>query len=151
MSAGLRFLISVVVAAVVFGVVVWYDAGFLAQAREEASATFSSSSTIWLTTLGTLLIAGAAMLYAGLAWWAESLLVSIGFLLAGLLETLIQALVFGNYGLPDAVRDNGSGWLLWTTGPLGAASILGAALAVAGVVGIYRWLITRQAAEVEAR
>jgi hypothetical protein len=135
-----------VAAAVVFGVVVWYDAGFLAPAQHEAQASFSVSSVVWLMALGTLLVAGAVILFAGLAWWAESLLASIAFLLAGLLETLLYPLVFGNYGLPDAVQYNAVGWLQWTSGPLSTASILGAALAVAGLVGIYRWLITRQAA-----
>lgn len=146
MSGRTRWVIALGVAAVVFALVVWIDAGILQRARQEASATFTMGSFLWLWVLANLAVAAAAILFGGLAWWSQSLLVSLVFLLAGLAETLTLPLVFGNYGLPDALNYNLVGWTQWTSGPTNAALIMGAALATAGVIGIYRWLTTRQVA-----
>ena len=133
-----RWVVALIVAAVVFAAVVWFDAKVLHDAQKEAAAQFEMSGFLWLASLGAFAVAAAAIIFGGLAWWSRSLLVSAVFLIAGLAETFVQPIVFSNLG-PQAVRDLLSSWLIGTSGTLGAAMILGAALAVAGFVGLIAW------------
>jgi hypothetical protein len=150
MSSRTRGIVAVVVAAVVFFALAWVDAAVLARGRDQALATFSMGSYLWVAALGTLAVAGSAILFAGLAWWSRSFVASVVFLLAGAAEMLVQPLVFtfaGDWllGLNIAL----SWWIINTDGPLNAALFLGAALIVAGLIGLYRWATTRRLAVVD--
>ena len=150
MSPRARGLIAVAIAAVVFVALTWIDAAVLARGRDEALAAFNIGSYVWLGTLGTLVVAAAAILFGGLAWWSRSLLASAVFLVGGAAETLVQPVVFSFTGdWPLGLNQALTWWLTRTTGPVGAAAILGAALVVAAFIGLYRWATTRRLAVVD--
>lgn len=150
MSPRLRSVIAVLIAAVVFFALTWLDAAVMARGRDEALATFNMGSYMWLAAIGALAIAAAAILFAGLAWWSRSLVASVVFIVGGAAEMLVQPVVFtfpGEWllGLNYAL----SWWITSTSGPLSAATTLGAALVVAGFIGVYRWAFTRRLAVVD--
>lgn len=150
MSPRARGLVAIAIAAVVFFALTWVDAAVMARGRDQALATFQMSSYLWLGTLGVLAVATAAILFAGLAWWSRSLAASVVFVLGGAAQMLVQPILFtfpGDWtlGLNQAL----SWWLSSTSGPIGAAPMLGAALVVGGVVGLYRWATTRRLAVVD--
>jgi hypothetical protein len=143
-------LVTIAIAALVFFGLTWADAAVLARGRDEALATFNMASYIWLGTLGMIVITTAAIFLSGLAWWARSLAASVVFVLGGAAQMLVQPVVFtftGDWilGLNQAL----SWWIVSTSGPLNAAMILGAALIVAGVIGLYSWATTRRLAVVD--
>lgn len=150
MSPRTRGIVAVGIATVVFFALTWLDAAVMARGRGNAMATFNMGSYMWLAALGALAIAAAAILFAGLAWWSRSLVASVVFVVAGALEMLVQPVVFtftGEWflGLNYAL----TWWVTTTSGPLNAAATLGAALVVAGVIGLYRWAFTRRLAVVD--
>ncbi|MEA2675891.1 MAG: hypothetical protein QOJ81_32 [Chloroflexota bacterium] len=150
MSPRTRGVGAVLVAALVFAILTWLDAAVLARGRAEALATFNIGSFVWLGTFGTVAIAAAAILFGGLAWWSRSLLASAAFLIGGAAETLVLPVVYSFTGdWPLGLNQALIWWLTTTTGPLNAANVLGAALVVAGVIGLYRWAFTRRLAVVD--
>lgn len=150
MSPQARGLVVVAIAGVVFFALTWLDAAVMARGRGQAMATFNMGSYMWLAALGALAIAAAAILFAGLAWWSRSLVASAVFIVGGAAEMLVQPVAFtftGEWilGLNYAL----SWWITSTSGPLNAATTLGAALVVAGLIGLYRWATTRRLAVVD--
>ena len=145
MSPRTRGLAVIAIAAVVFAALVWADAAVLARGRDQALATFNMSSFIWLLTAANLVVVAAAILFAGLAWWSRSLLASIVFLLGGAAQTLVVAAVFTFTGdWPLGLNLALSWWITTSAGPANAATILGAGLIIAGLIGFYRWAFTRR-------
>ena len=135
-----RWVIALVVATAAFAAVVWLDADVLDQARHAAAASFDEGVLQWLFPLTGLSIAAGVLLFGGLAWWARSLVVSLVFLVAGLVQLVAQSLLFGTSVLADGLTPPLLTWLLDTKGPLNAELILSAGLAIAGVIGLVSWL-----------
>ena len=149
MSPRVRGLAATAVAAVVFIALTWFDSSVLASGQDEAQATFNVGY-VWLSALGTLAIATATIAFAGLAWWSRSFLASLVFLVtgaAGLLVSPVLSTFPGDW--PYYLNMTLTWWLNTTSGPLHAASILDAALVVAGLIGFYRWAFTRRLAVVD--
>jgi hypothetical protein len=147
LSPRVRWLIAVFFAAVVFGVLVWFDANMLKNAQQEAAAFFRLANYMWVQAGATVVVAGAVILYAGLAWWARSLVCSIIFFVGGLAELLVLPTVFTFTGdWPLGINLALTWWVTTTSGPLNAAQLLGGALVLAGAIGFYRWAFTRQLA-----
>jgi hypothetical protein len=145
MSPRTRGIVAVAIATLVLFALIWLDVGALANARDQASATFRIGNYAWLGALGAVAVAAAAILFAGLAWWSRSLVASVAFVVAGAAGTLAMPLVFGVPGeWPLGLNYALSWWITTTSGPLGAAPTLAAALVVAGVIGLYRWAVTRR-------
>ena len=150
MSPRARGLLTIGIAALVFFALTWVDAAVMARGRDEALATFQMSSYLWLGSVGVLAVATAAILFAGLAWWSRSLAASVVFVVAGAAQMLVQPILFTFPGdWPLGLNQALTWWLISTSGPLGAAPMLGAALVVAGIIGIYRWATTRRLAVVD--
>jgi hypothetical protein len=149
MSPRTRSVVAVLVAAVVFAVLTWFDTTVVKQSEADASATFTLGSMLWLYTLGSLAVAAATILFAGLAWWSRSLVAGAVFLLGGAAEVLIQLVPFTGGPWPLNLHLALLWWANLTNGPLRAAYALGAALLVAGVIGLYRWAFTRRLAVVD--
>jgi hypothetical protein len=107
-------------------------------------------SVVWLGALGGLAVAAAIVLYAGLAWWARSLIASAVFVLVGAALTLVFPIYLTFPGPWPLNLDQAFLWWLTTAyGPLNSGNSLGAGLAVAGVIGLYRWATTRRLAVVD--
>jgi hypothetical protein len=147
MSPRARWMVAVVIAGVVFFALTWLDAAVLAGERERAAATFNMGSYMWLWALGTLAVMAAAVLFTGLAWWSRSLAGSVIFLMGGAAAMLVAPVVFTFTGdWPLGLNLALSWWVITTGGPPSAATLLGAALVIAGFIGIYRWATTRRLA-----
>jgi len=151
MSPRVRWVIAVFAAAVVFGLLVWLDAIVVnnAQPRPEEVGAFyiRNPGGVQLLALGSVAVAAAAILYAGLAWWSRSLTASLIFVVGGAAELLVAPTLYmypGDWAY--YLNLTLTWWLSTTAGPLNAAQILGGALVVAGAIGIYRWAFTRQLA-----
>jgi hypothetical protein len=149
MSPRVRWLIAFAVAAVVFAVVVWLDAIVVknAQPPPPDPMIIPNPGGVLLLAFGSVVAAGAAILYAGLAWWSRSLTASVIFFVAGLAELLPAPALYMYPGdWPYYLNLTLTWWLDTTSGPVRAAQILGGALVVAGAIGFYRWAFTRQLA-----
>jgi hypothetical protein len=139
MSPRWRWIVALVLAAAVFAAATWLDSKALIEARSQAAASFEEGALPWLVALVAFAIAAGGILFAGLAWWSRSALVGFVFLVTGLAEFLSQPIVVSGTALPGWLDQPLKTWLWSTSGPMSAAFILGAALAVAGVVALYRW------------
>lgn len=151
MSPRIRWVIAVLVAAAVFAVVVWLDAVVIKNAQpkpEEVGAFYiRNEGPVLLLAFGSIVIGGAAIAYATLAWWSRSLTASLIFFVGGVAELLVApALYIYPFDWPYYLNLTLTWWLERTTGPLNAAQILGGALVVSGAIGLYRWAFTRQLA-----
>ena len=134
MSPRLRWVVAALIAAAVFAVLVWLD-------------TNLNPGEAWLHAFGSVAVGGAAILYAGLAWWSRSLTASVIFFVGGAAELLVSpALLTFPGDWPYYLNMTLTWWTDTTTGPVNAAQVLGGALVVAGVIGLYRWAFTRQLA-----
>ena len=147
MSPRVRWVIAVLVAAITFGVLVWFDAEPMKHAQQDAAAFFHLANFMWLYAAAVIVVAGAAVLFAGLTWWSRSLMGSVIFFVGGAAQLLVMPLVFTFTGdWPLGLNLALSWWIQTTSGPLNAAQILGGALVIAGAIGFYRWAFTRQLA-----
>ena len=150
MSPRLRWVVAVAIAAGVFAVVVWLDAVVIkngpATTPPEAGQIYNSGG-VWLHAVGSVVIAGAAIAFATLAWWSRSLTASVIFFVAGAAELFVAPTLLTFPGdWPYYLNMTLRWWLDTTTGPLNAEQILGGALVVSGAIGLYRWAFTRQLA-----
>ena len=150
MSPRARGLTAIVVGALLFAVLVWFDADPLKHAQQEAAAFFRLTNYMWLYAFSLPVVVGGVILYSGLAWWSRSLAASLVFLLGGAAELTVLPVVFTFTGdWPLGLNQAMSWWVITTSGPLNAAGILGAGLFIAGFVGLYRWAVTRRLAVVD--
>jgi hypothetical protein len=149
-SSRARGLVAIVIAAIVFGVLVWFDADPLKHAQQEAAAFFRLQNFMWLNAVSLVVVVGAAIAYGGLAWWSRSFAAGLVFLLGGIAELLVAPIVFTFTGdWPLGLNIALSWWVTTTSGPLNAAGILAAGLVIAGPIGLYRWAVTRRLAVVD--
>lgn len=153
MSPRIRWVIAVAVAAVVFTFVVWLDAIVIkngpATTPPDAGEIYNPGG-VWLRAFGSVTVAGAAILLAGLAWWSRSLTASLIFIVGGAAELLVAPTLYAFPGdWPYYLNLTLSWWTGLTAGPINAAQILGGALVVAGFVGLYSWATTRRVAVVD--
>jgi hypothetical protein len=149
MSPRLRWVVAVAIAAIGFAVVVWFDAIVVknAQPPPPDPMIIPNPGGVLLLAFGSVAVAGAAILYAGLAWWSRSLTASLIFFVGGVAQLLPAPALYMYPGdWPYYLNMTLDWWLERTTGPLDAAQILGGALVVAGAIGLYRWAFTRQLA-----
>ncbi|HUP82768.1 MAG TPA: hypothetical protein VM284_01095 [Candidatus Limnocylindria bacterium] len=146
---------AVVVAAAVFAVVVWLDAIVVKNAQPPPPPSpdpdpfmiIRNPGGVLLLAFGSVVVGGAAIVYAALAWWSRSLTASLIFFVGGVAEHLVApALYIYPLNWPYYLNLTLTWWLERTTGPLNAAHILGGALVVSGALGLYRWAFTRQLA-----
>jgi hypothetical protein len=141
MSPRVRWVIAVAAAAVVFALIVWFDAVVVKN---------DTPGGVWLYAVGSIAVAGAAILYAGLAWWSRSLTAGLIFIVGGAAELLVAPILYMFPGdWPYYLNLTLSWWTGLTAGPINAAPILGGALVVAGVIGLYSWATTRRLAVVD--
>ena len=149
MSPRIRWVIAVVVAAAVFAVVVWLDAIVVknAQPPPPDASIIRNPGGVWLLAFGSVVVGGASIAYASLAWWSRSLTASVIFFVGGAAELLVAPTLYMYPGdWPYYLNLSLTWWLDTTSGPVHAAQILGGALVVSGALGLYRWAFTRQLA-----
>jgi hypothetical protein len=155
MSPRIRWVIAVVVAAAVFAVVVWLDAILVKNAQPlpppspnpDPFMIIRNPGGVLLLAFGSVVVGGAAIVYAAVAWWSRSLTASLIFFVGGVAELLVAPALYVYQGdWPYYLNLTLTWWIGTTTGPLNAAQIMGGALVVAGAIGFYRWAFTRQLA-----
>ncbi len=149
MSPRVRWVIAVVVAAAVFAVVVWLDAIVVKNAQPPPPDAFHirNEGGVLLLAFGSVVVGGAAIVYATLARWSRSLTASLIFFVGGVAELLVAPALYMYPGdWPYYLNLTLTWWTGTTTGPLKAAQIMGGALVVAGAIGFYRWALTRRLA-----
>ena len=81
MSPRIRWVTAVLVAAAVFAVVVWLDAIVVKNAQPPPPDNFHvrNEGGVLLLAFGSVVVGGAAIAYASLAWWSRSLTASVIF------------------------------------------------------------------------
>jgi len=143
MSKSGRVVVALMIGFAVFAAMTWFDNSLLVDARRQASADFDASIFGILWSLGAIAVAASALAIGGLAWWSQSWIVGVIFLVFGAVFALVPIIVL-RQGSPAP------GWLndlFLGMGPMSAMIILGAAMVVSGVAAISRDVqVGRQAA-----
>ena len=156
-TATLRRALFALVAAAVAGVVIWWlDRVVLrpqlpiicGDLEEPCTVTYLSDYSPVIPYLVYLVTAGASLLVAALAWRSRSVAVGTIYLVLGgmlALLPLIQPSIWRDYGPHDPLRDRAVAMLrdIWgaTNGSHDLLGLLGAAMAIAGIVVIVRSLV----------
>lgn len=140
-----RVLVAVAVALLALLVAQWFDAGVLADAQRQGSATFQLGSVFYLMTVAHLLTAAGVVALALAAWWSRSLIVGVGYAVFGgvlaLLPALFQAFATGVNDAPplapEPIASTLTSWFLSaSTGVTGSIFTLGAAMLLSGLAVI---------------
>jgi hypothetical protein len=151
-----RILTALAGAALVLVIATWFDTVFLRDAIVRARATFEMSGVGALSAVGAMLVAGSVLLVALLAWRAASLVVCIGYALAGAfivgLPLVVMNLAMGINDAPPVLPEPLSIVLSdiyyrIASGPLNAVGTIGAGMLITGVVALVRWPWARAAAK----
>jgi hypothetical protein len=150
MSKTASSLAALAVAAIALLAAAWFDGTVINEARRQAAAEFSFGSIGGLLSLGSIAVAGGCLL---IGWFGvrAAVLVGLAYAVVGgffaLLPWLVLTLGAGNNdvpgAIPDAVASPMSEVYLRTLGPLNAVGIVGAAMLIAGLIGILRSLRRR--------
>jgi hypothetical protein len=146
MSKTGRTLLALVGAAVVLVVMAWFDSTVMTGRVRDAAATFDPTVMTTALALGSLLVAGAVLLVATLAWWARSAIVSLAYVIVGgffvLLPWIVWTLAVQENDvppvLPEPLAVAVSNVHLSTTGPLYAVGTVGAAMVIAAIATTVR-------------
>jgi hypothetical protein len=147
MSKTGRTLLALVGAAVVLVVMAWFDSTVMNDQARHASAGFDPTVMTTALALGSLLVAGAVLLVATLAWWAGSAIVSLAYVIVGgffvllpwILWTLAVQVNDVPPVLPEPLAVAVSDLYLSTHGPLNAVGTVGAGMVIAAIATTVRW------------
>ncbi len=146
MSKAAWSLGAIAAAAAALTVGAWYDVAFLSDALRSAHQRFDSASVTPLFAFGSVLVAGAVIALAALAWRSASSVVGIVFIVVGAFFAALWwlwAWLTGSINgatpiLPDPLVSVLSTIWIDTQGPLNAVSTIGAGMLIAGVVALVR-------------
>jgi hypothetical protein len=127
MSRAGRTALALVAALGVLAAMAWFDAAVLLQAEQRARAAFDSGQAALPFSLGSFAIAGSVLLLAHLAWASRSMAIGVIYLVVGAFFALLR-------WLPDPLASAVSYLYVTTVGPLNAVVVIGAGMAIAGVV-----------------
>jgi len=153
MSKTASSLAALAAAAIGLVVAAWFDGTVINDARRQAAAEFSFGNIGGLLTLGSIAVAGGCLLIGWLGVRAVAL-VGLAYALVGGFFALLPWLVL-NLGastdgmpgvIPEAIASPLTEVYLRTLGPLNAVGTLGAAMLIAGLIGIVRSLRRRDVA-----
>ena len=144
MSKAGRTALALVAAAVVLIVMAWFDATVVRDAIRRGSANFDSSQSTLTESLGMILIAGAVLLLASLAWRSRSVVVGVVYALVGTFFAFLLWVWTNPAGthndvppvLPDPLVAAVSNIVMAGVGPLNAVGIVGGGMLIAGVAVI---------------
>jgi hypothetical protein len=147
MSRTSRTLVALVVAAMVLVIAAWFDTAVMRDAQQQAGATFGPTGVITTRTLGSLLIAGSALLLGVLAWRSASVVVGLAYIVVGgffvVLPWLFWTFGVQTNGLPPGAPEPLASIIRhidsWTAGSLDTVTTIGAAMLIAGVAALVRW------------
>ncbi len=71
-------------AAIALVVMAWFDTTVVRDTIQRGSAIFDSSPSAFVMSLGMIMISGAVLLLASLAWRSGSVVVGVGYALVGM-------------------------------------------------------------------
>jgi len=140
--------VALAAAAIVLVIAAWFDNTVIREALHQATGRFEVSVAMVLTALGSVLVAGSALLLGVLAWRSASVVVGIAYVVVGGFFAALPwlrwtfAAVAGDRSLvlPEPLASVLNSIYSSTIGSLNAAETIGAAMLVAGTATVSRWL-----------
>ncbi len=135
-----RTALALVAAVVVLVMMAWFDTTVVRDAAHEAAQTFDSSRYTLIVSLGMIMIAGAVLLLASLAWRSRSVAVGVLYAAVGAyfaFQLWIYTYLAGQV-LPDPLATAVVNISFATLGPLNAVGIVGGGMLIAGVAVLTR-------------
>lgn len=147
-----RAAAAVLGAGGVLWVSAWLDHVWLAGLQRQAGASFDPTGVIWALGVGALVVAGAVLLLAILAWRSRSVAVSMVYAVVGAFFTFLPTLLWQFSAsvngappvLPQPVADVVNEVYQASVGPLDAVETVGAGMLIVGVAGLARSLRGRR-------
>ena len=137
-----RTAVALAIGVAILGFMGWLDGSVMRNGLHESLRFFRVFSL--QLSFGYLAVAGAVFVVGLVARWAQSLWVGISYALAGAAFTFLRAIYTGPAAwhadnpplLPDPLVQAVARVSDWSTGPLNATEIIGAAMLLAGVLTI---------------
>jgi hypothetical protein len=147
MSKASKTLMALAAAAIVLVLAAWFDTAVMSDARRTAAANFDIAGAAATVAIGTLLVAGSALLVGALAWRAASVVVGVAYVVVGGFFVALPWLVWNLASqvndapavLPEPLALALGNVFLSTSGSLNAVATIGAAMLIAGIVALGRW------------
>jgi hypothetical protein len=149
-----RIVVALVAGGVLLAAFGWLDSSVMAPAHKDATRFFRWPAYSLLESVVYMAVAAAVLGTGLMARWARSLWVGIGYALAGAFFTFLNWLFVGPAGttnsspplLPDPLIKVVVNAVDWSTGPVGATTIIGAGMLLVGSFTIARelrgrWLV----------
>ena len=141
-----RAALALIVAVGVLAVMAWLDTTVVREALQRGRPTFELGQYTLLRALGSFATAAAVVLLALLAWGSRSVAVGMIYLVVGAFVALLPwiAHTFATSHndvpalMPDAFARAVFDLYVATDGPLNAAGVIGAGMAIAGVAVMAR-------------
>jgi len=149
-----RFVAGVAASAVILVFATWFDTTVTAGVQRESFATFDATSYGLAFGVGSMVVAGLVLTVAIIGWRCRSIGLGIVYAVAGGLIAFLVYLMLAvgtSIGSPDAppplfdLLSVLSNLEAMTEGPLHAFSIIGAAMAIVGIVQIADGMVRRRA------
>ena len=132
--------LALVAPIVVLVALALFDTTVVHDAVRQASSTFDSTQYTLVVSLGTIVIAGAVLLLASVAWRSGSIAVGIVYAAVGAyfaLQLWIYMYLAGQV-LPEPLETAVINVSFATLGPLNAVGIVGGGMVIAGVAVLTR-------------
>ena len=143
-----RIVVALVAGGVLLAAFGWLDGSVMAPAQKDAARFFRYPAYALLEAVAYVAVAAAVLGTGLLARWARSLWVGISYALVGAFFTFLTWLFVGPAGstnsspplLPEPLIRVVVNAVDWSTGPLGATTIIGAGMLLVGSFTIAREL-----------